>query len=74
MANTSERDEVERLRRTIDQLRVENAVLREENALLRTAAETFGALADRLNETLKRERRTPFRAVSNRQNNAADER
>jgi hypothetical protein len=40
-------------RETIANLLTEIAALREENALLRRAAIAFGALAERLNHTLK---------------------
>lgn len=40
-------------RDTIIDLVVENAALREENALLRRAALAFGALAERLNTTVR---------------------
>jgi hypothetical protein len=57
MPTDCETNDLEQLRRTISQLR-------EENALLRKAAETFGALADRLNLALQRDARSARRGGS----------
>lgn len=58
MSHDAEANEIEQLRRAVRQLR-------EENALLRKAAETFGALADRLNMALQVERRSACRGGGN---------
>ena len=49
-------DELERCRRTIEELEHQKEHLEEENKYLRQAAGAFGQLAERLNKSLRLER------------------
>jgi len=57
MATNDPDDELERCRRIIKELENQKEQLEEENRYLRQAAGAFGQLAERLNKSLRRERR-----------------
>jgi hypothetical protein len=71
-------DELETCQKTVEQLEEERALLREENHHLRQAAGAFGRLAERLNLTLRDERRKSedrrrlHRGTPDRRQDAAD--
>jgi hypothetical protein len=54
---TNEFDDLEKCKKTVEELEQQKEQLEEENQHLRQAAGDFGQLAERLNKTLRRERR-----------------